>query len=310
MREIAYQTCDVFTSRALEGNQLAVFLDATGLSDAEMQALARETNLSETTFILPRDEATERQHGVRVRIFTTQEELPFAGHPTLGTATVLRCLFPQYSGAGEIVLDLKAGRVPVAFPSEKNSGDAIEAAHAFGVMTQPQPSFGRWHDPAEVAPLLSLRVDDLLAGPAPQTVSTGLPFCVVRLRSLEALSRMRVKGSDAEEYFARMERGGSKGPHAKFFYAIATEGANEWRARMQFYNGEDPATGSASGCAVSYLVQHGIVASGTQLHLRQGIEIHRPSDLFVSAKLASGRIEEVRVGGSTVLVAKGRFFLE
>jgi trans-2,3-dihydro-3-hydroxyanthranilate isomerase len=308
MREIAYQLCDVFTSRALEGNQLAVFLDATGLSDAEMQALARETNLSETTFILPRDEATERRHGVHVRIFTTQEEFPFAGHPTLGTATVLRCLFPQYSGAVEIVLDLKAGRVPVAFPEEKNAGNSDGIA--FGMMTQPQPAFGRWHDPAEVAPLLSLRVDDLLTGPAPQTVSTGLPFCVVRLRSLEALSRMRVKGSDAEEYFARMERGGSKGPHAKFFYAIAAEEANEWRARMQFYGGEDPATGSASGCAVSYLVQHGIVASGVQLHLRQGIEIHRPSDLFVSAKLANGRIEEVRVGGSTVLVAKGRFFLE
>src|SRR5438105_1742687 len=102
---------DVFSSTALEGNPLAVFLDGTGLSDDQMQAIAREMNLSETTFILPRDKGTERERGVRVRIFTVQEELPFAGHPTLGTAMVLH----NASGAGMVNLDLNVGKIPVQF---------------------------------------------------------------------------------------------------------------------------------------------------------------------------------------------------
>ena len=305
MREFAYQLCDVFTAKPLEGNQLAVFLDAGSLSDAEMQALARETNLSETTFICRRDAATERERGVRVRIFTTQEELPFAGHPALGTAATLRALFPERLGSEKIVLDLKAGQVPVVFPADRNTATA-----AFGVMTQPEPVFGGEHDPAEIAPLLGLRREDLLPDLIPETVSTGLPYCVVALRSVEALSRMRVQLMQAEEYFQRAQESATQGPHAKFFYAIAAEAPGRWRARMQFYNGEDPATGSAAGCAISYLVQRGVVDSSQQIQLRQGVEILRPSDLFLSANSVNGKISEVRVGGSTVLVAQGRFFLE
>src|SRR5690349_4312974 len=110
-RKLAFTQFDVFTSKPLEGNQLAVLHDATGLNDAEMQAVAREMNLSETTFIFPRDPAAERERGVRVRIFTVQEELPFAGHPTLGTASYLR----GNSGASEIKLDLNVGTIPVKF---------------------------------------------------------------------------------------------------------------------------------------------------------------------------------------------------
>src|SRR5512140_184183 len=109
--KLAFTQFDVFTSRPLEGNQLAVVHDATGLGDAEMQAIAREMNLSETTFTFPRDAAIERERGVRVRIFTVQEELPFAGHPTLGTAFFLR----GSSGAAEIKLDLNVGTIPVRF---------------------------------------------------------------------------------------------------------------------------------------------------------------------------------------------------
>ena len=306
MREFEYQLCDVFTDRPLDGNQLAVFLHADGLSDAAMQALARETNLSETTFVSRCDAATERERGVRVRIFTTQEELPFAGHPTLGTAATIRTLFPEFHDAEKILLDLKAGQVPVVFPPERNSGTA-----AFGMMTQPRPVFGKAHDAVQIASLLGLRGEDLLPEPVPQTVSTGLPFCVVPLRSVEALSRMRLQREQAEEYFhARESKPDASSPHAKFFYAVAQEAQGKWRARMQFYNGEDPATGSAAGCAISYLVQHGLAASGEQIHLRQGVEMHRPSDLFISANSLDGRIDQVRVGGSTVLVAKGRFFLE
>src|SRR6266571_7857567 len=139
-RRYSYVLLDVFTHNALEGNQLAVFTDARGLSDSEMQALAKETNLSETTFILPRDAETEREKGVRVRIFTTQEELPFAGHPTLGTAFALR----GDSGAKEITLELNVGKVPVRF--EESAGAA-----PFGEMTQIDPVFGMRHDRQAVA---------------------------------------------------------------------------------------------------------------------------------------------------------------
>src|SRR5271165_549486 len=299
-REFEYEQCDVFTSTPLEGNQLAVFLDAGSLGTEEMRALANETNLSETTFICRRDASVESERGVRVRIFTTQEELPFAGHPTLGTAATIRRTFPEFEGSERIVLDLNAGQVPVVFPADRNSS-SNKLGTAFGEMTQPDPVFGTTHDVATVAELLGLHEEDCATGSDPQTVSTGLPYCVVPLRSIEALARLRVDLARSEEYF--------RGLDAKFFYAIAPEAPGVWRARMQFYNGEDPATGSAAGCAIAYLVKHGIVAAREQLHIRQGLEIQRPSDLYVSANSISGKIAEVHVAGSTVRVAKGRFFL-
>jgi trans-2,3-dihydro-3-hydroxyanthranilate isomerase len=296
MREFEYQLCDVFTTRPLEGNQLAVFLDAGTLTDAEMQAIARETNLSETTFLQRRNESVERERGVRVRIFTTQEELPFAGHPTLGTATVIRQTLPDYANAEKIVLDLNAGQIAVTFPAEGNTEHA-----SFGEMKQLDPVFGSVHEPGAVAPLLGLRIEDM-AEQAPQAVSTGVGFCISVLRSVESLARLKVNAEAGERYL--------HGSGAQFFYALAPESPGVWRARMQFYNGEDPATGSAAGCAISYLVRHGLCAPGARLHLRQGIEIGRPSDLYISANLAAGKVSEVRVGGSTVPVAKGHFFLK
>src|SRR6478752_2444208 len=140
-RRLSFVSMDVFTSVPLEGNQLAVFTDAHGLGDAEMQAIAREMNLSETTFVLPRDPAIERERGVRVRIFTVHEELPFAGHPTLGTAMVLRNNAP--GNAEEIALDLNVGRIPVRFTTR----DGLP----FGVMTQRNPEFGQRHSREDIA---------------------------------------------------------------------------------------------------------------------------------------------------------------
>jgi trans-2,3-dihydro-3-hydroxyanthranilate isomerase len=298
--ELAYRLCDVFSATAFQGNQLAVFEDAGVLSDAEMQMLANEMNLSETTFIVRREEAVERREGIRVRIFTTQEELPFAGHPTLGTAATIRRFFPEYAGAEEVVLDLNVGRVPVRFSSDQGHDSAPD-----GVMTQRDPVFGSIHDPAEAARALGLAVDDLAAGTTPQTVSTGLAYCVAPLRSLDALGRLQIPQRDAAVYLERLG--------TRFFYCIAAVPGepDTWRARMQFYNGEDPATGSAAGCAIAYLVQHGLASPGRQIHLVQGVEIGRRSDLYVSAnRTASGEIVEVRVGGSTVPVAEGRVFLK
>src|ERR1700693_6461091 len=134
-RRLSMSQWDVFSSRPLEGNSLAVIFDGRGLTDAEMQAIAKEMNLSETTFILPRDVSTESERGVRVRIFTVQEELPFAGHPTLGTAFALRA----QSGANEVVLELNVGKVPVRF-------EALPGQPPFGEMTQLEPAFGMEHE--------------------------------------------------------------------------------------------------------------------------------------------------------------------
>jgi trans-2,3-dihydro-3-hydroxyanthranilate isomerase len=297
--EVPYRLCDVFTSTRFQGNQLAVFDDAGQLTTAEMQSLANETNLSETTFVCRREPEVEGREGVRVRIFTTREELPFAGHPTLGTAATIRGFFPEYSDAERIVLDLNVGKVPVEFPSGQQSG---RAAH--GVMTQPQPVFGALHEPARVAAALGLDVDDLLPGSPPQTVSTGLAFCVVPLRSLEVLGRLQIPQRQATAYLETMG--------ARFAYCLAPMPGEPgvWQARMQFYNGEDPATGSAAGCAISYLVAHEHAEPGKTVHLRQGVEIGRRSDLFVSAEMTGAGVGEVRVGGSTVPVAVGRVFLE
>ena len=146
-----------------------------------MQALAREMNLSETTFVLPRDAATERERGVRVRIFTVQEELPFAGHPTLGTAFALR----GSTGAGEVVLELNVGRVPVRF--EQEPGQPV-----FGEMTQMEPKFGMIHDREAVVRAAGLRDGDIDPSLPIQTISTGMPFTIVPLRGLDVVRRLQV----------------------------------------------------------------------------------------------------------------------
>ena len=151
-----YAQVDVFAERPLEGNPLAVFTDARGLSDAEMQAFARETNLSETTFIFPRAPEVEHEHGVRVRIFTVDEELPFAGHPTLGTASWLYWNHPWLRAAEEIVLDLNVGPIPVRFTPSKPGEQGI-----FATMRQNDPVFGDPHDPSALAKVLQLSLDDL-----------------------------------------------------------------------------------------------------------------------------------------------------
>jgi trans-2,3-dihydro-3-hydroxyanthranilate isomerase len=294
-----YFLVDVFTDTPLEGNGLAVVFDTAGLSADRMQAIAREFNLSETTFVQRRSPEAEAAEGVRVRIFTTQEELPFAGHPTLGTASVLKLHAPETAREGIVTLALNAGPVPVRF-----SGDG--SLH--GEMTQRDPEFGPELDRSEVARLCGLTPDDLAPELPPQVVSTGTAFAIVVLRSEEALARLKVLQEEATRWLR--ERG------ARWFYVLSTDSSpklrpTQWqaRARMQFNGGEDPATGSAAGCAISYLVARGAVPSGEQIHVRQGVEIGRPSDLFLSARLDGSRVTDVRVGGSTVPVAKGRLFL-
>jgi trans-2,3-dihydro-3-hydroxyanthranilate isomerase len=291
-RKFAFTQFDVFTSKPLEGNQLAVLHDATGLSDAEMQAITREMNLSETTFIFPRDPATERERGVRVRIFTVQEELPFAGHPTLGTAFFLR----GNSGASEIKLDLNVGTIPVKF--EDRPGEP-----AFGEMTQRDPEFGATHDRNKIAEVTGIPLDDIVPDLPIQTVSTGVGFTVLPIRSLEAIRRLQINQQRAAEY---LERAGGK-----FFFCVTRETVDSsarLHARMLFYNGEDPATGSASGCCAAWMVQHGIARPDERVLIEQGIEMKRPSRIFVRASRTNDRVVNVRVGGNVVEVLRGELF--
>lgn len=298
-RSFDFARVDVFAERALEGNSLSIFTDARGLSTQEMQALARETNLSETTFILPRKASVEQTHGVQVRIFTVAEELQFAGHPTLGTASWLYWNHPALRGADLITLDLPIGPIPVRFSPPQPGEHGI-----FGTMKQINPTFGTIHDRAQIAAALSLSVDDLDPDLPIQTVSTGMAFCIVPLRSLGVAARLQIPQNAARAYLEPSD--------AKFFHCITRAGAAsvaDWHARMQFYNGEDPATGSASGCVIAYLVRHGLAASAQPIVLEQGIEMHRPSRIHVRASLRDGMVENVFVGGRTINVASGRFFL-
>ena len=284
---------DVFTDRALTGNSLAVFLDGRGLSTEHMQALAREMNLSETTFILPGDAPAEKDRGVRVRIFTVMEELPFAGHPTLGTAFVLR----GQTGVPEIRLELNVGTVPVRFTDHPQQP-------AFGEMTQKNPEFGAIHSVDDIARLTNLSATDFDDSAPIQTVSTGMPFTMVALRSLQAVQKLRHDLDRAAEYLARS--GG------KFIYFVCRETVDakaRLHARMIFYNGDDPATGSAAGCCAAWMVAHGIAASDEQVLIEQGLEMHRPSCIYVRATKSANRrdnqVVTVRVGGNCVEVLRG-----
>ncbi|HEV2711411.1 MAG TPA: PhzF family phenazine biosynthesis protein [Edaphobacter sp.] len=298
-RSFDYALVDVFAEHPLQGNQLAIFTDAAGLSAEEMQAIAREMNLSETTFILPRAPEVERERGVQVRIFTVAEELQFAGHPTLGTASWLYWNHAALRGADQITLELPVGPISVRFKAPLQGEQGV-----FGTMKQNDPIFGDIHDRDTVAAALGLSIDDLDPILPVQIVSTGMAFCIVPLRSSPVATRLAIPQNTARAY---LEHG-----DAKFFYCITradkASGA-DWHARMQFYNGEDPATGSAAGCAIAYLVSHGLAASGQPIVIEQGIEMLRPSRIHVSATILGEAVSEVFVGGRTIPVAMGRLFL-
>ena len=292
-RRLPYVVMDVFAERPLEGNQLAVFTDARGLATEQMQAIAREMNLSETTFIFPREIDEERREGTRVRIFTTQEELPFAGHPTLGTSYFLH----RFGGSDEVWLELKAGKIPVHFRREQNSGKS------FGEMKQKDPQFGSSHNKEEVARALGLELKDMVADLPVETVSTGLPFVIVPIVSLAAI-RKAGPWSRMAEYLERSK--------SRFFYLVTTETVHsdaKLHARMPFYNGDDPATGSAAGCCAAFMAMHGVIERGEQAIIEQGLEVHRPSRIYVRAEKSGDKVINVHVGGYCVEVAQAELWI-
>lgn len=301
-RRLHFVQIDVFASERLQGNPLAVFTDARRLSDTDMQGIAREVNLQETTFVLPRPVAVERDQGVKVRIFTPNEEIPFGGHPTLGTAMVLRNrLTNETSGAAgvsQIVLDLKVGKIPVTFTRDAEG-------QLFGEMQQVDPVFGKIHDRATVANLLGVKPTDISDAAPIQIVSTGLPFAIVPLNSLDVLKTLRPRQSEIQAYF------GAESTSTDFYYVTRDTRDKRvgLRARGIDSIGEDPATGSAAGCTASWLVRYGLQKSAETLHIEQGVEMQRPSHIYVRAEKYGDKITNVRVGGHAVEVAQGEYAL-
>lgn len=292
MKALTFYIVDVFAERKYAGNQLAVVREAKDLSSEEMQKIAVEMGFSETTFILS---DAPRDGGFDVRIFTPGGEVPFAGHPTLGTAYVIRREILKQP-IDRVNLNLKIGRIPVAFEPQPDGED-------IPWMTPKEASFHEVFEPEEVAPLLRARAEDIDADFPIETVTTGLPFLFVPLRSLDAVKRAAVVKDQWLDWV--------KDHRAKMVFLFcrqAVEPGNHIHARMfgDYYGiVEDPATGSANSCFAAYLVKHRYFG-GDRIDVRveQGYEIGRPSRIYLRAREDGGRIA-VEVGGRVFAVAKG-----
>ena len=296
MLKLPLYTVDVFAESKFAGNQLAVVRNASSLSDDEMQKIAKEMNYSETSFIRSDRKA---QGGFDVRIFTPKEEVPFAGHPTLGTAFVIQREIIA-KPVKSVVLNLKVGQVPVSFSYKGKTPDILW-------MKQVQPTFGKTDLSRQaISRVLSVE-EDLVDSRFPiEEVSTGLPHIIVPLRNLAGVKRARV---DKEKYFEFIQDTTAKA--ILIFCAETYNKANQINAR-QFadYYGvpEDPATGSGNGCLAAYLVKHRYFGSEQidNIRVEQGYEIGRPS-LLVLRATATGEAIDVQVGGRAVMVTKGVF---
>ena len=280
MPSLRYVVADVFTDRPLEGNQLAVFTDARGIDEEMMQALALEIGFSETTFVLP----PEQGGTVRIRIFTPRSELPFAGHPCLGTAWVLASSLQR----GVVELETMSGIVPVELERDER-GKIV-----FGRMSQPLPRVEPYPDPEAL--LRALHVD---GSQLPvERYDNGVRHTFVTLGSREEVAALRPDFSALTELEVMVS-------------CFAGSGA-VWNTRVFApWDGlpEDPATGSAAGPLVVHLCRHGRVEWGEWIEISQGAEIGRPSTLFARADARDGELERVAVGGHAVVVARGEFRL-
>lgn len=294
---LEFRTLDVFTTRAFTGNPLAVVLGADGLSTAQMQTVAREFNLSETIFVMaPRDAA----HRARVRIFFPTAEIPFAGHPTIGCAVLLATMD---AGAGDfeahLVLEEEAGLVPVTV---WRKGNVTEAEFTAPVV--PHRTDGTVH--AALADALGLKAGEIGFGAHRPGVWQGGPrFLYVPVASLAVLARARAM---QPHWDAVMQ---AAGVDSAYLYTPG-EGC-DFRARMFSPTAgipEDPATGSATAILAAQLMASGVLAEGvTRFHLRQGVEMGRASDLFMTVEVAKGAIAAVQIRGAAVPISEGRIAL-
>lgn len=294
MEKLTFHIVDVFAEEKYAGNQLAVFRYASRLSDADMQQIAREMHYSETTFILA-DEP--RNGGYDVRIFTPEEEVPFAGHPTLGTAFIIQQEILR-EPVEAVCLNLQVGQIPVTFNYRENRPENLW-------MQQIAPTFGEVLEPDSFARILGLSLHEFDNNFPIEEVSTGLPFMIVPLKTLASLKRVKVA---RDQYFEFI-----KGRWAKGILAFCPETYHEdnqlcVRVFVDCFGiPEDPATGSGNGCLAGYLVKHRYWGTPhINLRVEQGYEIRRPSLLFLKAEEQQEKIA-ISVGGKVIKIAKGEF---
>jgi trans-2,3-dihydro-3-hydroxyanthranilate isomerase len=292
MVKLSFFLVDVFAEEKFAGNQLAVIRDAAALSGERMQQIANEMHFSETAFILS---DRLRNGGFDVRIFTPSQEVPFAGHPTLGTAYVIK-RFVTDKAADKVVLNLKVGQIPVTF--EKNAENG-----AVGWMEQAPPVFGKTFNVSQFAQALHLRVDDFDIRYPIQEVSTGLPFIIVPLKTLAAVKQARISLEQLLEVAKDVKAG------ILVFCPETYNKGNDLNVRVfaDLYGvSEDPATGSANGCLAGYLMRHRYFGTDkVNARVEQGYEVGRCSLLLLKAENKAGKLR-VRVGGKVILVAEGK----
>jgi trans-2,3-dihydro-3-hydroxyanthranilate isomerase len=297
----AFLLVDVFTEHAFSGNQLAVFCDAREIDPAHMQPFARELNFSETVFVLPPEDPANT---ARLRIFTPEAEVPFAGHPVIGTAFALDRMRDDLRNDEDLRFEVEAGVIQVRrYRSE--SGRLLQA-----VMNQRRPTFlTEMVSAEEVAVALGIQASEILITGLPcQVVSTGLPFHIVPVGSLDAMRSLRPSPS---RLLGLGEKLGVSDICAFSFETTAPDATVHARMFAPSYGiPEDPATGSAAGCIGSYVVRHRAVprASLTRLLVEQGVEMGRPARLHVEVHSEGDRICSVLVGGSAVVVGEGSLY--
>ncbi|WP_249597181.1 PhzF family phenazine biosynthesis protein [Peribacillus frigoritolerans] len=293
MERINYSIVDVFSNGKYTGNQLAVFKNAGNIPDKEMQQIAKEINFSETTFILS---DSKNDGGYDVRIFTPNEEVPFAGHPTIGTAYIIQNEVLE-APLDNIILNFKGGQITVSFNNQEE----------LLWMKQNQPTFGRILDTDKISEVLNIHKENIDDRFPIQEVSTGLPVLVVPLKSLEAVKKVKI---NREKYFELIEHMDAKA--IMVFSPETYDSKNDLNVRdFADYYGipEDAATGSSNGCLAAYLVKYGYSErSEIDIRVEQGYEIERPSLLFLKAGDDNGEID-VHVGGKVVKIAQGEWFL-
>ncbi len=292
MENVAFYIVDVFAEEKYAGNELAVVRHAHFLSDLDMQKIAREINFSETTFIL-KDE--ENRGGFDVRIFTPKEELAFAGHPTLGTAFIIQQEIVRCA-VKEVILNLKVGPIPVTFSYRGGAPDILW-------MKQIKPRFGKTFEVSALAPVLGLEPADIETKFPVQEVSTGVPFIITPLKTLQSVKKSRI---NQEKYRSLIESVEAKSICVFSPETYSSQNDLNVRVFADYYGvPEDPATGSANGCLAGYLARYRYFDTPrVNARVEQGYEIGRPSLLLLNAEDKAGEIT-VFVGGRVILIARG-----
>jgi trans-2,3-dihydro-3-hydroxyanthranilate isomerase len=291
MSGLTFYLVDVFGQEKYAGNQLAVFMNAGGLATVEMQKIANEMRFSETTFVLS---SQQRNGGYDVRIFTPTSELPFAGHPTLGTAYVIKH-FIAGDKENKVMLNLKVGQIPVSFKKEADQETLW--------MKQIPPIFGQTFAASRLAKVLQIKEEDFDHRFPVQEVSTGMPFIIVPLKTLDAAKRATVNMTRLREMASEVHDG------ILIFCSQTINGSTDLHVRVfvdLFGIPEDPATGSGNGCLAGYLSHYRYFGTDeVDVTVEQGIEMGRPSLLLLKA-YKSGNALQVEVGGKVFLVAEGK----